>query len=637
MLRFLLGFFFLLAMTEARASVKPILVLHSYDMTYGWTLRMNDGIMQGLGRLPPEFHVYAEFLDAQHYRRPSDFEAMAKIIEAKHGRHQFTAVLTTDDDAFNFYLKYYDRLFQGSTLFFSGKGSLDPAALKRHPGNVRGVMEYMPIVKNLELGRKLHQTNTVYFISDASTTGLAQEAFWRQEFARQVPEMTVVYLSLRELSHDELYQRVANLRDGFIQLNVIGEDKFGVVLDNIKNTETITRLAQVPVYSESSLRMGHGVIGGFMKDPRLHGESAALKLVNYVLGSDDAPAIVPVGETIAIFDYNVLRRFQVDLRLLPKEALIINRPDNEYSWVVWALGGLLGVALLVIVLQAVRIKSRRRFNEKLSELVTMKTKELQLQIQEQKRLQTVMVLKEKLASLGLLTAGIAHEIKNPLNIILNSALTIDRKLAQLDNKDLAAELQRLSHFIIKNTRRADSIIMNMLGQARNENSKPQRTSIDKLIQEAIGLVYHSCKTRYPHVPEVKADLHIATELLVVRENMLRVFINLLENSFYSINEKLKTCRENCVPVLRVSSWEDDDFCYVEIYDNGIGVPREIVERIWLPFFSTKPVGEGSGLGLSMVHDIIVSHNGDITIDSQIEQFAQFKLKLPKRSSLPETA
>ncbi|MFP5458078.1 MAG: ATP-binding protein [Bacteriovoracia bacterium] len=637
MLRFFVGLFFLFVTNWAQASAKSILVLHSYDMTYGWTLRMNDGIMKGLERLPPELHVYAEFLDAQHYRKASDFEAMAKILEAKHGRHKFKAVLTTDDDAFNFYLKYYDRLFQGSTLFFSGKGTLDLAALKTHPGIVRGVMEYMPIVKNLHLGRKLHQTSTVYFISDASTTGIAQEAHWRQEFTRLVPDMNVVYLSLRDMSHRELYQRVSELRDGFIQLNVIGEDKDGVVLDNIKNTETITQLARIPVYSESSLRMGHGVIGGFMKDPRLHGESAALKLVSYMLGSDDPPAIVPAGETIVMFDYNVLQRFGVDLRLLPPEAIIIDRPPNKYSVVVWALGGLLGVALLVIFLQAIRIQSRRRFNEKLSEQVASKTKELQFQILEQKRLQTVMVLKEKLASLGLLTAGIAHEIKNPLNIILNSALSIDRKLTQLDNQELAAELQRLSHFIVKNTRRADSIIMNMLGQARNENSKPQLTSIDKLIEEAIGLVYHSCKTRYANVPEVKTDLQTSTPLLVVRENMLRVFINLLENSFYSVNQKLKTCQENCVPVLRVASWEDEAFCYIEFFDNGVGVPREMLERIWLPFFSTKPVGEGSGLGLSMVYDIITSHNGDITIESQIEEFALFKLKLPKRSALPETA
>ena len=605
-----------------------VLVLHSYDMTYAWTQKVQEGLGDVLKVLPKEFEVHVEFLDSRRYRSENDFKQALQWLKTKYKNLSFTYVLTTDDDAYNFYLNHYNVLFANSVLFFAGKGSFDDSILATHPGKIRGVLEYMPLVDNLRLGERLHQTNQVYFITDASTTGIAQEKIWRDVFSRELSNMNIRYVSLRDFTHQELQHEIAQWDSGFIQVNVVGEDKNGLVIDNLISTKNITQVARIPVYAESSMRLGHGVLGGVMLDGRSHGNALGQKFVSYVNGNDISPAIVPNSQALKAFDYQVMKRFLIDEDALPKDSLIINRPQDNYERykeLVWGMAFALFVAFSVIGLQAYRNDVRKRFNLRLTELVKLRTHELEEQVAEQKRLRTVMVLKEKLASLGLLTAGIAHELKNPLNIILNSALLIEKKSSQ-------PEIKSINQFVIKNTRRADSIIQSMLGQIRNDPTPQERVLVSPLIEEAAALVYHSCLTRYPLAPAVRKDFQSKSEIVLSKENMLRVFINLLENSYYSINQKAKESTDGYQPDIQLSTSESRDAVFIEFSDNGVGIPNEIAEKIWLPFYSTKPVGEGSGLGLSMVHDIILAHNGDISLDTQVNEYCRIKISLPKSFS-----
>ncbi|MFP5491483.1 MAG: sensor histidine kinase, partial [Bacteriovoracia bacterium] len=144
-----------------------------------------------------------------------------------------------------------------------------------------------------------------------------------------------------------------------------------------------------------------------------------------------------------------------------------------------------------------------------------------------------------------------------------------------------------------------------------------------------GLVYHACKTRYGSVDFVTQDLQANSTLFVASETIIRMMINLFENSYYSLEEKFKMLGESFRPQLRVKTHETKDDYFIEVYDNGMGIEQEVLDRVWLPFFTTKDVGDGTGLGLAMVHDIVSSYNGEVSVESLVGEFTCFKIRFPK--------
>lgn len=625
----------LLQATLAWSGQRHILVLHSYDMSYSWTQKLHDGITEAFRELPNGFDVHVEYMDAKRYRNDNYEEQVANWFAKKYQGMNFSAVLTTDDDAFNFFMKYHSKLFPEAALFFCGKGTFDESLLKSHPRPIRGIIEYMDMVSNIKLASRLHGSHKGYFISDASTTGVVQERKWREEFSRYAPEIDMTYLSLKNMTHGELLDYVRQLETGFIILNVIGQDKNGVIIDNLKSTERLAEVAQIPIYAESSIRLGHGVIGGKVKDGFIHGRNTAMKLVRFIRGIDPIPYVDPMDENLLIFDYNILQKFNISIKELPTRAVIINRPVGvyeEYKVWIWSLILLIIMMLLIIAFQTYRMSVKRQFQDELKKLVELRTMELNDQIEEQKRLRHVLISKEKLASLGSLTAGISHELKNPLNIIINSAQIIESRLAETQFEDKPfQDIKKMTQFIIKNGLRADSIIQNMLGQVRSNTTDFEKTSINSLTDEAISLVYHSSLPKYGINIQLSKELNPIPECYVSKQNILRVMINLLENSFYALAMKQKQFGETYVPLLEIKTGQNGDRLFFEIKDNGTGISQATMDKMWHPFFTTKPSGDGAGLGLSMVNDIITSHRGEIEAESREGDYTRIRVYLPLRS------
>ena len=267
-------------------------------------------------------------------------------------------------------------------------------------------------------------------------------------------------------------------------------------------------------------------------------------------------------------------------------------------------------------------------------------------------MQNQIIVQEKLASLGSLTAGIAHEIRNPLNFVNNFAeLSVDltqELIEEIESQtdslrvetrkyivEILTDLQRNVSKINEHGRRAARIVSNMLLYARGEKDEWLTTDINSLLSEAVNLAYHGMRGNDPRF-NVTLETHYDTSLKpieVVQEDINRALINILSNACYVVNEKKKEKGDAFSPILNIRTKNLGDQIEICIQDNGKGMAEDIVAKIFNPFFTTKPTGEGTGLGLSIAHDIIVQqHRGKLKVETQLEKYTKFIIFLPQKTS-----
>jgi len=286
-------------------------------------------------------------------------------------------------------------------------------------------------------------------------------------------------------------------------------------------------------------------------------------------------------------------------------------------------------------------------NARLFQQLQKRTRELSASLDDLRTAQDRLVQTEKLASLGQLTAGIAHEIKNPLNFVNNfSALSaeliveLDETLAPapLDQKmrgdvgELTQMLKSNLEKVVQHGKRADSIVKNMLLHSREGSGEHRSVDINALVEESLNLAYHGARAEKPGFNvTMKRDLDPdAGAVELYPQEITRALLNLISNGFYAATQRKSMEEETFEPVLIAATKNLDKTVEIRIRDNGTGIPQEVKEKIFNPFFTTKPSGEGTGLGLSMSHDIIVKqHGGSIDVETEPGRFTEFKIVLPR--------
>jgi signal transduction histidine kinase/ligand-binding sensor domain-containing protein len=269
------------------------------------------------------------------------------------------------------------------------------------------------------------------------------------------------------------------------------------------------------------------------------------------------------------------------------------------------------------------------------------------------RTQEQLIMQEKLASLGALTAGIAHEIKNPLNFVNNFA-ELSAELIQelredfkgqsgrLDPKilermdDALTDLEHNATKINEHGKRADSIVRGMLLHSRGKSGERTPTHINTLLEEYVNLAYHGLRaTDSTFNITLKKDYDESVgQLDVVPQDLSRVFLNIVNNACYAANERKKASKDpSFVPTLWVCTRNLPDKIEIRIRDNGTGIPKGVIDKIFEPFFTTKPTGKGTGLGLSLSYDIVVKqHQGELLVESKEGEYTEFIIRLPKKIS-----
>jgi signal transduction histidine kinase len=290
----------------------------------------------------------------------------------------------------------------------------------------------------------------------------------------------------------------------------------------------------------------------------------------------------------------------------------------------------------------------QKVDERTSEL-TAKNQELDAAFNRLKAAQAQLVQSEKMASLGQLTAGIAHEIKNPLNFINNfSELSVelvgemlqetDKLTSCLGEKEagyvrgILQDIEGNVRKINEHGKRADSIIRGMLLHSRGKSGERMPTDLNALLAEYVNLGYHGMRaTDSSFNIKIESDYDQNLQPVnVIPQDLARVFLNTINNACYSTHQKKKEFRDAYFPILKVSTRDLGDKVEIRIWDNGKGIPKAVLEKIFNPFFTTKPAGSGTGLGLSISFDIVVQeHRGQITVDSKEGEYAEFVITIPK--------
>ena len=288
-------------------------------------------------------------------------------------------------------------------------------------------------------------------------------------------------------------------------------------------------------------------------------------------------------------------------------------------------------------------------NVELFQQVQERTRELSASLDDLRAAQDRLVQTEKLASLGQLTAGIAHEIKNPLNFVNNfSALSAELieemkdvlKPAELDKK-IREEVDELTRLlkdnlekVVQHGMRADAIVKNMLQHSREGSGEHRPADISAIVDESLNLAYHSARAEKPGFSiALQRNLDPSVGMAdVYPQEITRALLNLISNGFYAATKRKVETGDSFEPMLSATTTNLGDKVEIRIRDNGTGIPEEVKEKIFNPFFTTKPSGEGTGLGLSMSHDIIVKqHGGSIDVETELGLFTEFKIVLPRTS------
>jgi two-component system NtrC family sensor kinase len=319
-----------------------------------------------------------------------------------------------------------------------------------------------------------------------------------------------------------------------------------------------------------------------------------------------------------------------------KKDAEVKRIKNQQYFVIAALGIIVLFVIIIALIQYRNSKQKQKANILLQE----EKEKVESTLTELKSTQAQLIQSEKMASLGELTAGIAHEIQNPLNFVNNfsevNTELIDEMKNELANGNgqeammIADDIKENEQKINHHGKCADAIVKGMLQHSQTSKGQKELTDINSLADEYLRLSYHGLRAKdksFNATLQTDFDVSIG-KMNIVPQDIGRVLLNLFNNAFYAVMQKKKQVGDNYEPAVSVSTKKLNDKIEIRVKDNGLGIPQKALDKIFQPFFTTKPTGQGTGLGLSLSYDIVKAHSGEIKAETKEGEGAEFIIQLP---------
>lgn len=481
--------------------------------------------------------------------------------------------------------------------------------------------------------------SALFYISKSYQKDLTAENHW---------SIPYYYLALIDSKKKEYKSALANYKLGLLYARNITLD---IVNGSIGIAKVFREMGQVDsaiYYAKTAIKIGRtrSIQAGVMD------ASALLTELYLKINTDSAFKYQRMMLTLkdSLFSSEKIKQLEnisFNEKMNQYEALQVQKAFQAKMKIYGLILGLIFLLILAFVLFRNNRHKQKAFIllQKQKQEIDIQKQRIETTLEKLKSTQSQLIQSEKMASLGELTAGIAHEIQNPLNFVnnfsdINKELIEELKIKNEklsgsqedvgDVKDLLNDIESNEEKINHHGRRADGIVKSMLEHSRTSTGVKEPTDINKLADEYLRLAYHGMRAKDKSFNcTLKTHFDEPLEKInVVSQDIGRVLLNLINNAFYAVSEKKKMADAGYDPVVTVSTKKDNGNVTIKVADNGNGIPDKIKEKIFQPFFTTKPTGSGTGLGLSLAYDIIKSHRGEISVNSIDGEGTEFAVRLP---------
>jgi signal transduction histidine kinase len=355
------------------------------------------------------------------------------------------------------------------------------------------------------------------------------------------------------------------------------------------------------------------------------------------IGSDHRASFfnIPPG----IYNFRV-KAVSGDGSAVEKSIRIIISPPWWKTWWAYLIYAVLAIVTGYLIYKYQKTYIVKRERQRTQEKELAQAKEIEKAYNELKTTQQQLIQSEKMASLGELTAGIAHEIQNPLNFVNNFSDVNTELVDELKNElatgnmqsaiEIADNIKENEQKINHHGKRADAIVKGMLQHSRSNSGQKELTDINALADEYLRLAYHGLRAKDKSFnANFKTDFDDTIgKVNIIPQEMGRVVLNLINNAFYAVDEKKKNTGNGYEPTVSVTTKRSNGKVEIKVSDNGNGIPQKVLDKIFQPFFTTKPTGQGTGLGLSLSYDIVKAHGGELRVETREREGSIFIIELP---------
>jgi len=463
-------------------------------------------------------------------------------------------------------------------------------------------------------------------------------------------DSALIYIQ-KSIEQNELFNSVAWFFPIYLQATI--QQMKGNYISSLENYHVATRLAIMNGLLNDTLQIYSGMSTLFKKTGRFDSSVYYAQIVTRAWNKQNSEiknlleAVTNLADIYKLRDKDSAVKY-IELGHVLKDSLLSTKNDREIQGISFnaqlqqekqvaeqakyksriqlyaTIAGLLALLLITAILWK---------NYKQQQKVKLKIEHAYAEL---KSTQAQLIQSEKMASLGELTAGIAHEIQNPLNFVNNFSEVNSELIEEMNNendikgmKGIANDIKQNNEKISFHGKRADAIVKGMLQHSRASSGQKELTDINKLTDEYLRLAYHGLRAKDKSFNvEIKTGFDGSIgNINIVPQDIGRVLLNLINNAFYAVNERQKVEGVGYEPIVTVSTKKVGDKVEIKVKDNGHGIPQKILDKIFQPFFTTKPTGEGTGLGLSLSYDIIKAHGGEIKVETKEGEGSEFVIRL----------
>ncbi len=629
-----------------------ILVIHSYNPELSWTQQEQTGIDEGFQASHHAVTVYHEFLDAKRYPALQHRDEFLSYLHKKYQHTDFQLLMVADDPGLNLILANHDEYFPQLPVVFMGVNHIQEELL--HIPWLTGVFETHSVEETILEAKRQTQSNNLIVLGDSTETGQAHLKKLAQIEAQgeNLPDITVV----KDATPETIAQTIeAYSNDWPVVLSgqLRADKTTGALVPFEASAEILRAQIKNPIYTESVMHLGHGVVGGKVLEGGYHA-AQAVELAEQILDG------VPVAQIKAIttsknqwmFDVTELKRFNISQDSLPDNSILVNERLSFYEQnrqLVWYVLSIFIFGMLTILVLLDAIRRQKQAERTLEQRVSERTNELSNTLAELKQTQAQLIQTEKLSSLGQLVGGIAHEFNNPLTFIAGN-IDILKDYGQnlfhlirlyqtapattakgpspthlyaqdIDLDYIQEDMPKILQSVAHGAKRIETIVRSLQSFASADEQGIKPTDLHQSLDNTLMILKSRAGNDIDIVKDYGKLPPVSCEPGVINQIFMQILLNAIEAIHQLGKDEKKQILIRTCP-------QGENGVTVSIQDTGPGIPPAIQKKIFDPFFTTKPVGKGTGLGLAVAYQYIQQHQGSLIFQPNSPQGSTFIIQLP---------